>query len=184
MPSADQPRRVRVVGISGAGKSTLARAAAQRLGLPYLELDEVFWMSGWRMREGEDARGALRERLAQVPDGWVACGNWTTLVGDEMADADLVVWLDHRRSLVMARVVRRTLVRALTRRELWNGNRERWRNLVARTPEENIVLWSWTRYAPTRERYLALAESGPVPVVRLRGRRAVRRWLDGLGGPA
>lgn len=181
MPPSTLPRRVRVVGISGAGKTTLAREAAVRLGVPHLELDEVFWLPGWQLRELDDGFRELAGRLAQMPDGWVACGNWTTRVGPLLDDADLVVWLDNPRWLVTARVLRRTVVRAVTRRELWNGNRERWSGLVARDPEKNIVLWTWTQHASTRERYRALAADGSVPVLRLRGRRAVRRWLDGLG---
>lgn len=181
MPPSTLPRRVRVVGISGAGKTTAAREAAARLGVTHLELDEVFWLPGWRLREPDDAARELGERLAQAPDGWVACGNFTSRVGSLLDDADLVVWLDPPRWLATVRVVRRTLVRAATRRELWHGNRERWSGLVARDPEKNIALWTWTQHASTRERYRALAAGGSVPVLRLPGRRAVRRWLDGLG---
>ncbi|MGW6129594.1 toxin [Cellulomonas sp. NPDC055163] len=184
MPPTTLPRRVRVVGISGAGKTTTAHEAARRLGVPHLELDDVFWLPGWRLRELDDGSRELRERLAQAPDGWVACGNWTTRVGSLLDDVELVVWLDHPRWLVMAQVVRRTLVRAVTRRELCNGNRELWSGLVARDPEHNIVLWTWTHYARTREQYRALEAEGTVPVVRLSGRRAVRAWLDGLREPS
>ncbi|WP_447943576.1 hypothetical protein [Microbacterium aurum] len=39
--------------------------------------------------------------------------------------ADAIVWIDHPRRVVMRRVVGRTIRRALTREELWHGNRER-----------------------------------------------------------
>jgi len=38
--------------------------------------------------------------------------------------ADIVVWFDLPRRTVMRQVVTRTLRRAITRAELWNGNRE------------------------------------------------------------
>lgn len=182
MPPETLPRRVRVVGISGAGKTTVAREAAARLGVPHIELDAVFWLPGWRLREVDDGFRELAARLAQAPDGWVACGSWTTRVGPLLDDADLVVWLDHPRWLVMVQVVRRTLARAVTRREICNGNREPWSGLLARDPEKSIVRWSWTRYASTQAKYRALADEGSVPVLRLAGRREVRRWLGTLGG--
>jgi hypothetical protein len=40
----------------------------------------------------------------------------------------------------MTRITRRTLGRMITRAELWNGNREEWRNLRTLDPETNIVL--------------------------------------------
>jgi len=69
--------------------------------------------------------------------------------------ADTVVWLDYPRPLVMARVIRRSLSRVVRRTELWNGNRERWRNLLSLDPQESVIIWSWTHHAVNRERFLA-----------------------------
>ncbi|WP_454051621.1 toxin [Cellulomonas sp. Marseille-Q8402] len=171
------------MGTSGAGKTTFARALAPRLGVPHRELDEVFWGPGWTLKDPEVARGILRAFLDGPGGGWVVDGNWTSAragLGDE---ADLVVWLDYSRPVVMARVLRRTLGRGLLRRELWHGNRESVRNLLRRDPEENIVLWAWTSHAGNRERYLREAAAGEVPVVRLRTPRAARRWLATLPAP-
>lgn len=171
------PCRVRVVGTSGAGKTTFARALARRLGVPHRELDAVFWGPGWQMRELAEAQGELRGFLDGAPGGWVVDGNWNSRREGLADDADVVVWLDYPRPVVMARVVRRTVGRGLLRRELWHGNRESLRNLARRDPEENIVLWAWTSFARTREAYAAEAATGRVPVVRLRTPRAARRWL-------
>ncbi|WP_245993300.1 hypothetical protein [Xylanimonas allomyrinae] len=79
----------------------------------------------------------------------------------------------------MRRVIRRTLARGITRRELWHGNRERLANLLSRDPEQNIVRWAWTEHARYRARYAALAATDP-RVVRLRSPREARRWLRSL----
>ena len=174
-------RRVRVVGTSGSGKTTFARRLADALGVPHVELDEVFWGPGWVMRDAEQARADVRART--VGGAWVADGNWTTNLGDALDDADAVVWLDYPRRVVMARVVRRSVWRGLTRRELWHGNRESLRDLVRRDPEDNIVLWAWTSYARVRERYAALADRPGARVVQLTSPRAARRWLAQQAGP-
>jgi adenylate kinase family enzyme len=36
-------RRILVYGVTGSGKSTLARQVADRLRLPYVEVDELTW---------------------------------------------------------------------------------------------------------------------------------------------
>jgi adenylate kinase family enzyme len=176
-------RRVRVVGISGAGKTTLAREAARRLGIAHVELDEVFWDAGWVKREPDEARARLRAALAapSAVDGWVVCGNWRSASGGVLDDTDTIVWLDYRRSLVMARLVRRTVRRVVTRQELWHGNREMARNLLKRDPHENILVWSWTQHGRIRDGWDAVEREGNVRVVRLRSPRAARRWLDSIG---
>ncbi|WP_425953802.1 toxin [Xylanimonas sp. McL0601] len=174
------PRRVRVVGNSGAGKTTLARSVAQRLGVPHLELDEVFWDAGWQHRDPVEARRRLAAFLADAGSaGWVVDGNWNTKLEGALDDADAVLWLDYPRRVVMPRVLWRTLVRGVTRRELWHGNREQLGNLLRRDPEHNIVRWAWTQHASYRARYLAAAAGDP-RVVRLRTPRAARRWLGSL----
>ena len=69
--------------------------------------------------------------------------------------------------------------RRLRRTELWNGNVEPplWTFL---TDRDHIVRWAWRTHAATRGRVLELAEQRPgLPIVRLRSRREVRRWLAG-----
>ncbi len=175
-----RPRRVRVVGNSGSGKTTYAAALAARLGVPHLELDEVFWDTGWQMRDLHAAHERLDAFLAGPGrDGWVADGNWNVRLDGALDGADAVVWLDYPRRVVMPRVLRRTVVRGVTRRPLWHGNRERLANLLRRDPDENIVLWAWTEHDAYRDRYAALAASG-APVVRLASPREARRWLASL----
>ncbi len=176
------PRRVRVVGTSGAGKTTFARRLATVLDAPHVELDAVFWGPDWVKRDAAEAQADLRERTAGA--SWVACGNWDSRLEGTLDHADTVVWLDYPRWLVMTRVVRRTLWRGLTRRELWHGNRESLRNLTSSDPHRNIVVWAWTTYARTRARYADRAAAPGSGVVRLTSTRAARRWLDGLASAA
>lgn len=181
MPETPHPRRIRVLGISGSGKSTLAAEIARRTGLARLELDEVFWAADWQYRDLAEAHALIDAFVAAHPGGWVVDGNWTSRLDGRLDPgtddgADLVVWLDHSRALVMSRVIRRTLRRGIHREELWHGNRERPSTWFSRDPHENIVLWAWTNHRATRERMTARMDAG-WPVVRLRGRRAVERWL-------
>jgi adenylate kinase family enzyme len=146
-------RRISVVGISGAGKTTVGRAIADRLDAPFTELDGLHHQPGWNELPADE----FQERVGPIVAGdtWVIDGNYTSkgVLDLVWGRADTVVWLDVSRSEAMRRVIARTLRRAATREELWNGNRELLRNFFDPRPEKNIITWTWTRFHPTREKY-------------------------------
>ena len=170
-------QRVAVVGPSGAGKSTLASALAAQLGVPWLELDGIFHQPGWT----ELPTPKLRRRVGEfvAGDAWVVDGNYSRSRDLVLDRADTVVWLRIPRPQVMRQVVRRTAGRVLTRRELWNGNRESWRNVLSRDLERSIVAWAWQMHGKYDDEYSALmaaASEGQRWVV-LRSRSEVRAFL-------
>lgn len=166
-------RRISVIGSSGSGKTTVARSLGLALACPVLELDGVFHQPGWRPLAGDAFRAVVDEFTEG--DRWVVDGNYTSHgVADIVwPKADTVVWLDLQRSVVMRRVVARTLRRVVTREELWNGNREPWTNLYHLQPERNIVVWAWTRHGHTREKYEATMVDGTWAHLRVHRLRSV-----------
>jgi adenylate kinase family enzyme len=177
LPSA-AVRRVSVVGTSGSGKSTLAAALAAALGVEYLELDSVYHQADWEPLPPDEFR--RRVGAAAAAEGWVIDGGYSKVRDIVWARADTVVWLDLPKRTVMRRIVWRSVRRAAGRTELWNGNRERWRNLFSRDKEESVITWAWQTYGARRERYLAAMADpayGGLRFVRLTSTAAVRRFL-------
>jgi adenylate kinase family enzyme len=174
--------RVSVVGNSGAGKSTLARALATRLGVPHIELDAIHHQPGWRPLPAPEFRARVGEAIAA--GGWVVDGNYSAVRELVWAHADTVVWLDLPRRTVMRQIAWRTVRRIALRVELWNGNRERWRNLFTRDPQESVIAWAWYRHAVYRTRYAASATDirwQHLTFVRIRSRGDARRLLARVG---
>lgn len=134
-----------IVGGSGSGKTTLGRALADRLEVPFVELDAVFHQPGWRPLPTAD----FRDRIGTVVcgDRWVIDGNYRAVRDLVWARADTVVWFDLPRRTVMRQVVARTLRRVVTRQVLWNGNREPLTGLLRLDPEKSIIRWAWTTHA-------------------------------------
>ena len=176
-------RRVSVVGTSGSGKSTLARSLAAALDANFLELDSVYHQADWVPLPTPE----FRDRVCAVAAGerWVIDGGYSRVRDIVWDRADTVVWLDLPRRTVMRRILWRTLRRVAGRAELWNGNRERWRNLFTWDKEESVIAWAWQTYTPRRERYLAAMadpENSHLRFVRLTSPAAVRRFLRSASG--
>ena len=170
-----RPARVLVAGTSGAGKTTLARRVAGLLTLPYVELDALFHGPGWAPREEFMADVG---RLAAAP-AWVTEWQYPAARPLLAERAELLVWLDLPRAVVVRRLVLRTVGRRLRRQELWNGNQEPPLRTFLTDPE-HLVRWAWRNHAPGRTRVLALQSERPeLVVVRLRTPGQVERWVGG-----
>jgi adenylate kinase family enzyme len=169
-----------VVGTSGSGKSTVARELAAALGVPHLELDGVFHQPDWVSLPTEE----FRQRVTAVTaaDGWVIDGNYSRVRDLVWARADTVVWLDLPKRTVMRQLVWRTLRRVAGRQELWNGNRESWRNFFSWDPEVSVIAWGWHKHGEDRATYAAATRdpgNAHLTFIRLTSRRDVARFLAG-----
>lgn len=175
--------RVSVVGSSGSGKTRVAKEISSTLGVPALELDEIYHQAGWTPLPDDEFRARVVEFAEQ--GRWVIDGNYNShgALDAVWQRADTVVWLDPPKWLVMWQVTARTLRRAATREELWNGNREPWSNLYHPDPEENVIRWAWTRFDSRRARYeerMREARWSHLEFIRLCSRTEQRDFLDNL----
>ncbi|HWL66663.1 MAG TPA: adenylate kinase [Actinomycetota bacterium] len=173
-------KRISVVGSSGSGKTTFASRLARALSLPHIELDAIYHRSGWTPLPRHEFRAEIERQVGEA--GWVIDGNYGTEVLDLVwVNADTVVWLQIPRHLVMRRIIGRSLRRAFKREELWNGNRERFRNLLSLDPERSVILWAYTRYDKYREQYEQAMEDptwSRLRFIRLTSQGEVRDFLD------
>lgn len=127
-------------------------------------------------------RAAVAERI--TAGTWVADGNYRGKLGDLLwRNADTVIWFDLPRTLVLRQIVLRTLRRVLTRRTLWNGNRENWRDILSLDPQRSVIVWSWKSHPTNRIRHEA-AQDDPayrhIEFVRIRSHRDADAFLADL----
>ena len=117
-----QPFRISVIGTSGSGKTTVSTEISRRLNLRHIELDAIHWRQGWNATPNKEFRALVEE--ATKGDSWVVDGNYSRVRDIVWSKAEIVVWLDLPFKIVFWRTFLRTVIRLVTRRKLWNNNRD------------------------------------------------------------
>jgi adenylate kinase family enzyme len=163
-----------IANSSGSGKTTVGRELADRLGVPFVELDSLVHGPGWTETSDEDLRRQVEPVLAG--EGWVIDGTYQRKLGTAVLDAaDTVVWLDMPLHVWLPRLTRRTVRRLVRRETLWNGNRETLRNAV--WGRDSLFGFALRMHFERRRHYAD--ELARYRVVRLRTPAEVRRFLNG-----
>jgi adenylate kinase family enzyme len=163
-------RRVMVIGCGGAGKSTLARRLGDKLALPVIVLDAVYWRPGWVECPQREFREAVA-RLAATPE-WVMDGNYSLTYDLRMPIADAVVWLDLPRWTCMRRVLLRTACGyGRTRDSMTPGCPERF--------DMDFLRYVWDFHARYRPQIVAALEefAGRARLYRLESRKESEQFL-------
>jgi adenylate kinase family enzyme len=154
---------------------------ARALGTIHVELDSIYHQPGWTPLTDDEFRA--RVTAITEPETWVVDGNYSIIRDITWSRADTVVWFDLPYLTVLARTIRRTVRRVVTREELWNGNREPLSNLWSFKPEKSIIAWTATRHRVYRRRYRE-AEIDPqwldLHFVRLRSQAEADAFLEGV----
>ncbi len=173
------PRRIVVVGVSGNGKTTLSRRVAARLQVPYVELDALNHLPGWTEATPEALRSDV-EAAMDRSDGWVLDGSYQNKIGDvALRRADTLVWLDQPLLLVLSRLIRRAVRDIVTKRDMFNGNRQTWR--FAFWGRDSLVGFAIRMHFDRRRTWPAVFTGYPdLDVVRLRSPREVEGWVRNL----
>jgi adenylate kinase family enzyme len=168
---------VLVYGVTGSGKSTAAEAIAARTGLPFTSADELAWEPGWVPVAEDEQRQRFAAIVAQ--DRWVLDTAYTIWLDLVLPRVDLVVGLDYPRWFSLQRLIRRSVMRAVDKRPICNGNTESFRALFGK---DSIVRWHFRTFQTKRERLRAwaAADVGSPSVLLFSRPKDLRAWIDTL----
>ena len=165
-------KRVVVVGCCGAGKSTFARKLANRLQVSYVERDTL----------GDLGSDAYRSAVAEIlkSEAWVFDGPPYYVDQEVYPVAQIVVWLDYSRFLVISRAVWRSVGRTVSHPEL--GKNQWWRLRQWVVP--GGPCFAWQTYAKRKQEFSQLSnrsELKDAKVLRFGRPQDASAWLDSIG---
>lgn len=98
-------KRILIVGRPGSGKSTLAVKLAEKLNLPLVHLDRIFWKPGWEETGREEFDKILMGELEK--DRWIIDGNYSRTLPLRLKFADAVICFEYPKALCVWRVLKR-----------------------------------------------------------------------------
>jgi len=98
-------KRIVVTGPAGAGKSELASRLGERLGIPVVHLDTLFWKPGWVATPPTEWE-ALQRRELTAPE-WIVDSQVDDMLPEWLDTADTVVFVDASPLRCLWRVARR-----------------------------------------------------------------------------
>lgn len=164
--------RIMIIGCGGAGKSTLARQLGEKLDLPVVHLDKLFWKPNWVQVSQEEFDALHQAELAK--ERWIIDGNFNRTIDQRIERCDTVIYMDFSRFACLWGVVKRVLTTYGTvRPDMGEGCPER--------IDFEFLKWVWNFNKNKRERYYRLLnETTHAETIVLKNRRMVKRFLNSL----
>lgn len=162
--------RILIIGSGGAGKSTLARALGEKLGLPVVHLDKLWWTGNWENVPLEEFDARLTAALAMPR--WIIDGNYSRTMPERIAQCDTIIYLDFNRFVCLWGMIRRVICNyGKIRPDMGGECRERF--------DREFIRWIWNYNRNNRARnYAWLNEAVHARTFVLKNRREVRRFLS------
>ncbi len=164
--------RILIIGCGGAGKSTLARQLGEKLNIPVVHLDKLFWKPGWVETTPAEFDKALAEELEKPR--WIMDGNFNRTMPQRMERCDTIIYLDFSRFACLRGVAKRVLTTyGKVRPDMGGGCPER--------IDFEFLKWVWNFNKNKREGYYRLLnEAEGVETIALKNRRQVKKFLKSL----
>ncbi len=164
--------RMIIIGCGGAGKSTLARRLGEKLSIPVVHLDKLFWKPGWVESTPEEFDGLLARELAKPR--WIMDGNYNRTMPERLKYCDTIIYLDFSRFACLMGVCKRVVTTyGKVRPDMGAGCPERF--------DWDFLKWIWDFNGEKREKYYRMLNEHPeITAIVLKNRRMVRRFLESL----
>lgn len=171
--------RIIIIGPTGSGKTRLALKLKEKLGLPFADLDDLYWQPNWVPAPEDDFLNAIKAFTTQ--EKWIIAGNYSKTHYLTWPLADTLIWIDYPLRTVFRQLVIRSITRMIDKKPICNGNFETLENFLS---QRSILLWLFKTYKPHKKRHAAFlknTEKYPqIKCVRLKSPKETQRFLESL----
>jgi adenylate kinase family enzyme len=154
--------RIIIIGTSCSGKSTLAKHLKEKLNIPHVEMDSLYWAPGWRPVSVENFRQKVSRHLES--ESWIVDGNYSSARDLTWPKATEIIWLDFHFFVVFWRAIKRVTHHLIHKTEFCNGNYETFNR--AFLSRDSILLWVIKTYWRRKRSFTALLKNQNIAILK------------------
>lgn len=168
-------QRILLIGNAGAGKTTFAKQLAQKLHLPLVHLDNLYWRGDWDHLSRDEFDVILQSELEKPQ--WIIDGNFNRTISHRLQYCDTVFYFDFPTITCLAGITKRTLANLGKVRSDMGGN------CIEHFDSHKISLYSNVLTFNNQHRkdyYDLLDHAGHANVIIFRSRKQAKDFLAKL----
>lgn len=84
--------KIVIIGGNGAGKTTFAGQLSEKLDIPLIFIDKIYWTDNWTRADEHTANTLLKAEIQKSK--WIIDGNHTSTIPDRLKECDTVFYFD------------------------------------------------------------------------------------------
>ncbi|SHH89766.1 AAA family ATPase [Clostridium intestinale] len=167
--------RIIIIGGNGCGKTTFAKELSDKLNLPLIHLDVLYWRDNWETASTDEFDELLVQEITKPK--WIIDGNIGRTIPFRLKYCDTVIYMDFSRLKCVYGVIKRVI-------KCYGKSRT---DMGGYCPEKfnmkkfEFLKSVWNFNKNNRKRYYDMLQSAnDVKIIILKSRRQVRELLQQL----
>lgn len=168
-------QRILLIGNAGAGKTTFAKQLAQKLHLPLVHLDNLYWHGNWDHLSRNEFDSILQNELEKPQ--WIIDGNFNRTISHRLQYCDTVFYFDFPTITCLAGITKRTLTNLGKVRSDMGGNCIEHFDSQKISLYRNVLTFNKQH---RRDYYELLDHAGHTNVIIFRSRKQAKDYLAKL----
>ena len=166
--------KILIIGNAGSGKTTFAQTLSQKLQLPLVHLDKLYWCGSWEHRSREEFDALLQAELEKPR--WIIDGNFNRTIPHRLQYCDTVIFFDLPTAVCLAGITKRIFSNYGKTRADMGGNCPERFDEQKRSLYRNVL--SFNRHR--RKDYYVLLAITPAKVIVFNSRRQASKFLTNI----